>query len=347
MAKKGRSTVYNKLTSPEKLAIVLKENKNLTNDFLDYLQTIGRSKGTIDQYRNNLNIFFCWIVDNCDNKSFIDVKKRDLIKFQNSMVNDWGWSSKRVRTVKAAISSLGNFIEDILDDEYPKYRSIIRKIPSPPNKPVREKTVYTEEELNYILSVLNGLGEHEIACALSLAMNSGRRKAELGRFKVSYFDEKNLICSGKIYKTPEPVLTKGGKMLSLYTFSDRFKPYLDEWMEEREKLGIQSKWLFPKIDSKTKELMPNTHKTEEDFDRFARVISKIAEKNFYWHSIRHFCTTWLLRQGYSHNLVQKLIGWDSADMVNEYNDMPPEEEFENEILKGDTIQKQKSRITEI
>ena len=54
----GRKTVYNSISSPEKLAKVNPENIQLGNDFLEYLTSIDRSKSTVDAYRNDLNIFW-------------------------------------------------------------------------------------------------------------------------------------------------------------------------------------------------------------------------------------------------------------------------------------------------
>ena len=82
---------------------------------------------------------------------------------------------------------------------------------------------------------------------LSLAINSGRRKAELPRFKVDYFKDEN-VRFGSLYKTPEKVKTKGrgkGKYLELYVMKNDFDPYLNLWLDERKRLGIESEWLFP------------------------------------------------------------------------------------------------------
>ena len=72
-------------------------------------------------------------------------------------------------------------------------------------------------------------------------MYSGKRKAELTRFKASYFDESNLICGGALYKTPEKMVTKGrgsrGKLLDVYILAKPFQPYLDLWLNERKELG--------------------------------------------------------------------------------------------------------------
>ena len=190
----GRSTVYNHIVSDEKLKQVNPDNLELQNDFLEYLSSIGRSKGTIYQYGRNLQIFWVWNLDYNKNKFFVDLKKREFAKFQSHVINEWGWSPKRVRTVKATISSLSNFIENILDDEYEGYKPIIKKIESPANTAVRTKTVFSYDELQKLLDELVEEGEYMKACVLALTMNNGRRKAEIPRFKVSYFDKKNLIC---------------------------------------------------------------------------------------------------------------------------------------------------------
>lgn len=329
MAKEGRSTVYNQITSEEKLKQVNPENIDLANDFIEYLESIDRSKGTIKQYKANLNIFWCWNLDFNKNKFFVDLTKREISKFQSYAMNTWGWSPKRIRTVKAVISSLSNYIENILDDEYDGYKSIVRKIESPADTAVRVKTVFSDSELESLLAKLVEEKHYMKACVLALAMNNGRRKAELPRFKVSYFDDSNLICDGALYKTPEKVITKGrgsrGKMLNLYTLSKPFKPYFDLWMQKRNELGIESELLFPKfkdgewIDEKIDITL---------LDSWARTFSNMLGKTFYWHSLRHYFTTKLKSSGIPDSVVQDIIGWDSADMVKIYDDTPSEEQFE-------------------
>ena len=329
MSKEGRTTVYNKITSEEKLKEVNHDNLELENDFIEYLESIDRSKGTIKQYRANLHVFWCWNLEFNKNKFFVDLTKREIAKFQSYAMNQWQWSPKRIRTVKAAISSLSNYIENILDDEYDGYKPIVRKIESPADTAVRTKTVFQDDDLEVLLLKLIERKQYMKACMLSLAMNSGRRKAELPRFKVSYFNEENLICDGALYKTPEKVTTKGrgsrGKQLDLYTLSKPFKPYLDMWLQERERLGIKSDWLFPKYrDGK----WLNEQVDTSLLDSWARTFSNMLGKSFYWHSLRHYFTTKLKSSGIPDSVVQDVIGWDSADMVKIYDDTPSEEQFE-------------------
>ena len=44
-----RKTVYNNITSDEKMALVNPENISLGNDFIEYLTSIDRAKSTIGE----------------------------------------------------------------------------------------------------------------------------------------------------------------------------------------------------------------------------------------------------------------------------------------------------------
>ena len=315
----ARKTKVNFIAHPEILDMCHIQNKFLFDSFLDYLKSTDKANTTIEQYRNDLKIFFCWNYTDNNNKPFIEITKRDYTRFQGKALTDWEWSPKRIRRVKACISSLSNYIENILDeeDEFKNFRSVIKKIESPVNVPVREKTIYTLEELQSVLDMLVSNKKYEIACALALAMYSGRRKSELSRFKVAYFDEKNVLF-GTLYRTPEKVVTKGrgskGKLLTLYVLKKEFEPYLKMWLDERQRLGIMSEWLFPK------ETNHNEHIDRYALDRWARLLTKLSNKDFYWHSMRHFATTQFCKSNIPNHVIKQIIGWDSVEMVDLYND---------------------------
>jgi integrase len=167
------------------------------------------------------------------------------------------------------------------------------------------------------------------ACMLSLAMCSGRRKSELPRFKVSYFDDSNVIY-GSLYKTPEKISTKGrgrgGKMLVCYTLLKEFKPYFELWMNERKEKGIESIWLFPK---KVGSDYIDEQMDACTMDTWADIFTKLLDGvPFYWHSLRHYFTTHLSRIGLPDSVIQEIIGWESADMVKIYKDISTDEQLE-------------------
>lgn len=324
-----RFTVSNKITTPETIAQINPENKILMDDFLDYLLSIDRAKSTISQYRSDLHIFFVWDLQNNNNKEFSKLTKREIARFQSHAMNEWGWSPKRTRRVKATLSSLSNYIENVLDEEeqYEGYRSIIKKIENPPDEPVRDKTVFTEEELQPLLDKLVADGEYQKACALALGIASGRRKSELCRFKVSYFDEENIIFNA-LYKTPEKIKTKGhgsrGKLLTCYVLVKKFKPYFDLWMKQREELGIKSEWLLLKRIGNTYIDEPMEFTT---LDSYADTFNVFLDKPFYWHSLRHMFVTDLAQANLPDSIIQNILGWTSADMVRIYDDREIDEEL--------------------
>ena len=166
----GRKTVYNSISSPEKIAKVNPENIQLGNDFLEYLTSIDRSKSTVDAYRNDLNIFWCWCLEFNQNKFFVDLSKREIAKYQNYCLNTLGWSPARMRRVKSTLSSLSNYIESMLDDEY-DFRPIIRKIENPAACAVREKTILDGEQLQDLLDKLIEKEQYDKACMVEGNLN--------------------------------------------------------------------------------------------------------------------------------------------------------------------------------
>lgn len=322
-----RKTQQNNITSPELLKQITPKNKQLMEDYLAYLKSIQRSTKTIESYRSDLEIFFVWCLQNAGNKFFVDITKRDIISYQNYLLYTNNNSPARVRRLKSTLSSLSNYIETILDDEFQNYKNIIKKVENPVNQPTREKTVFKDEELQRLLDFLVEKKQYQKACTLSLAMCSGRRKSELARFKVKYFEKENIIF-GSLYKTPEKVVTKGrginGKQLYCYTLVKEFQPYLDLWINQRKELEINSEWLFT-----TKDKAGCWEQLKSDtMNSWAVTFSSFLNMDFYWHSQRHYFCTHLAKLGLPDSVIQEIIGWDSADMVKLYKDISTDEQLE-------------------
>jgi len=260
-------------------------------------------------------------------------------------VNENENSPARIRRIKSAISSLSNYIENILDSEpeFEGFRSIVRKIENPALRAVREKTVWEEDELNELLNKLAERGEHEKACYVALAMYSGRRKSELSRFRVSDFGEDKLVCDGALYKS-DPIQTKGrggGKFVPCYTLAKRFKPYFDRWMEQRKELGIESEWLFFKKDSPSEQVPIST------FNSWAETFSRMTGRDFYAHSLRHFYTSNLVRAGIPDSVIAQIVAWDSVDMVKVYTDIDADEQISMYFKDGDISTPEKKGLSDL
>lgn len=317
-----RKMKQNSITSPEKTAKINKGNMRLKDDFLSYLRSVQRSEGTIRGYDSDLLIVMTYIMEQLDNKDFAKLSKRDIIALQNWMVSN-GNSPARIRRVKAAISSLSNYIENIVADDEPEfsgYRSIVRKIENPTLTPVREKTVWADGELEQLLNKLMKNKQYHKACFLALAAYGGRRKSELCRFKVSDFTDSHVVCNGALYKSA-PILTKGNKMLECYTLKKKFDPYLTAWLNDRAERGIESEWLFPLSSDTSKHMEPTTANS------WANTFSTITGRDFYWHSLRHSFVSYLTRSGIPDSVVVDILGWSSMEMLKIYNDNPKDDQI--------------------
>lgn len=330
----ARTTKMNKLTTPDLIAQVLPANKSLQKEFLEYLKGINRSSATIAGYENDLDIFFVWNLQN-GNKPFQKITKRDLVRYQSWLINENENSPSRVRRLRSAISSLSNYIENIIadeDDDFTGFRSIVKKIEAPPLEATREKTVWSGTEIDDLLTRLVNEKQFEKACCVALAAFSGRRKSELMRYRIDFFDKGNLIADGALYMTPK-IKTKGrgtaGKMLATYILAKRFQPYLDLWLEERKSRGIDSVWLFPDPANLSIARKPTT------INSWATTFSRMLDRPVYWHSYRHAFTSMLLEAGLPENVVTEILGWSSAEMVRHYDDRPVSDQIEKYFVGGE------------
>ena len=268
----------------------------------------------------------------------------DIIKLQAYLL-DKGMSINRYSRLKSVISSLSNYCENILAEdidyeEFKGFRNIVNKVKKPVKEAVREKTILTEEQIEQLLNKLIEQQKFQMACALSLAVYGGSRKAELLEFKISYFDVKN-IKFGSLYKTPEKIRTKG-KMLEKYTIVNKFKPYFDLWMNHRKENNIESEWLFIK-----KEDGEWRKAKESQLNYYAEVFSDMLGIDFYWHSCRHNFCTYLLEQGLPEAVVTQVIGWSNSTMIEIYDDRDKDEMLGNYFKDGEIINKDKKNLSDL
>lgn len=337
-----RKTRHNSITSPEKLKQINNENMRLKDDFLNYLKSLRRSQGTLAGYDNDLNIVFTYIMEKLGNKDFRKLTKRDIISIQNWLVDN-GNSPARIRRIKSALSSLSNYCENILSDDdpdYDGYRAVVRKIENPPLHAVREKTVFEDDELEELLSALVTKKKYEVACFVALGMYGGRRKAELCRFRVSDFDQGRLVCDGALYKS-QPILTKGAKMLECYTLANKFQPYLDLWMEYRNNNNINSEWLFPDRANPEKCLSIST------VNSWANTLSAMTGRDFYFHALRHFYCSALIRAGIPDSVIIDIVGWSSSEMLKIYDDNPKDDRLGMYFNKDGIVQSQPKSLSDL
>lgn len=339
----GRKTRQNRIVSQELIDQVNPQNMQLMKEFLRYMKSVQRSPNTVEAYENDLKIFMVWCLQNAGNKFFIDLKIRDFVNFQAYLQEDNENSPARIRRIKATVSSFSNVIELLYSDEYPTFRNLIKKVESPVNTPVREKTVMTDEQIDALLRHFSDRGEHEKACCFALAAYSGRRKSELFRYKVSDFADDHIVF-GTLYRS-DPIQTKGrgknGKMLTCYTLAAPFKPYFDAWMQQRAERGIESQWLFPDPTD------PSRARGADSMNSWVRQASNILGIDVYAHSFRHRACTRLAEAGLPDDVIKSLFGWQSIDLVSVYKDIDPITDLAKYFQDGEIVAQKSVSVSDL
>ena len=115
-----------------------------------------------------------------------------------------------------------------------------------------------------------------------------------------------------------------------YIIKDVFLPYYKLWLPEREKIlkekGLNHNSIFLKKNGEPA--------TPAVIRNWIKKWEKELNTNVYIHGFRHYWTTWLSNKNVSPALIQSLQGWESADMVNLYDDTTfLEKNFELSDLK--------------
>lgn len=319
----GRETFRKVITSDELIEQINPENIKLMERFLKNFAT-KRSPKSVVVYRSNLNIFFCWNVENNDNKRFTDIRKIEMLDFFDYALSELKWSPNRFAQCHSSLSSFSDWIENYFDEEYPTFRNLLPKIEKPAKEAVREKTVLQKEDVDKIFSVLEERGEVQEQCLLALAISCGARISELASFTTSLIDEDNVVFDDLFLETTEKIRTKGrgvnGKMLNKYILKDMFLPYYHKWLVERENIlketGQDHDFIFitrdgnPASADRLRDWMGNW--------------SDIVGQPCYAHNFRHYNISMYKRIGLEDDLIVYLTGWAEGTghtMISIYNDM--------------------------
>ena len=77
-------------------------------------------------YESALKIFFYWVKDNLKNKSCLDIKKKEFVRYLNWLTNR-GLSDSAIKFKKSAVSNICNYIMMMYEEEYPTFRSFVTK----------------------------------------------------------------------------------------------------------------------------------------------------------------------------------------------------------------------------
>ena len=315
-----RKTFRKRITSNKLTKKINNKNIILLERFLKE-KSQRSSETTLKVYKSNLIMFFTWNLLHNENKFFIDIKKLEFSDFFSFAIEELQVGSSKINNMRSVLSSLSNFIEKFYDEDYPDFRNVILKtIESVPKEVRREKTIFTDEQIDGLLLRLSE-NDKQQACWVALAVTSGARFSELLNFTVNLIDEERAVFNGLFLETTSKIKTKGrgkaGKMIHKYILKDKFLPYYNAWLTEREELlkkeGLEHDYLFTKINGEPA--------TESVIRGWIEGFEKYLDVPFYAHALRHYLTTLLVIQNIPASLIKELFGWESVDMVDVYSDV--------------------------
>ena len=224
----------NNLYSDEVYEKVNKESKLVLEDYILELKAKGRAVKTIEQYVFDIRMYLCYVYDNIDNKSILELKRRDFRNFF-LYLSETGKSPARINRVQSSIRNLLQFAEDDEDDWGDYESNPMRKIKSIEKAPVREIVFLTDEQITFLINYLLEKGKTQKALYVSLSFDSTARRNEVIQVeKYSFMDE-------SLSKT-NVVQGKRSKMFALM-YSNRTKEIAKKWLEERGEDDIDSLWV--------------------------------------------------------------------------------------------------------
>ena len=131
----GRRRIYNNFYTPELWAQVNKENKLIIDDFIAEYKQRKKSKNTIYSYFQDLRIIMIYILKEHQNKSVLEMTKKDFRGMSLYFTDECGMSSARTNRLKSSINSLLTFCED--DDDYDYEVNTAKKVAGIPRERVR------------------------------------------------------------------------------------------------------------------------------------------------------------------------------------------------------------------
>lgn len=172
----------------------------------------------------------------------------------------------------------------------------------------RAKEVLTPEEIESILTACGGgtLGTRNRAI-FALMWKTGLRRAEicgLAPADLNWRENKIRVRNGK------------GGTDDFSSLPNSVKPYLKEWIKERNKLGIDEK--APLFCVTSKALGRAIHPTYI-YNRLKKLAEKVGiTKRVHPHMFRRSCATQLLNKGYSLTEVQSHLRHSNINSTYHY-----------------------------
>lgn len=218
--------VYNKIFDSEKWDKVNKENKAIIDDYIMELKSQKKSQGTVKQYYNDLRIVAIYVLNECNNRAFTELNRKDFRRFVLWLTEDLGVSNARANRLMSAVRTLLNYLED--DDDYEEYtQNQAAKIKGLKKEEVRDIIFIPDEVVLQLYDKLMKEERYKEATLLGILYDSGCRKNEILQVRRDSIKEDGNITN--------IVIGKRGKKFPVLYFrltKEAFKKYNEQRGED-------------------------------------------------------------------------------------------------------------------
>lgn len=294
----------------------------------EYLEVQNHSPQTKKQYKSGLRQFGFYVYKSMNNKPLHKTTKRDFLRYI-SYLRDRGLSSSALNFKKACVSSICNYIENVVadeDDTYAKFRNFTRGLPAIPKNRVYDKVKITKDEFDTMIQVLESDGNYLGMAWLAVAFRVGARRSEIIQFKTEIVNYP--IPEGQNYVLSHIVRGKGkstdGKPLE-YMIPLDVLPYIQKWLDIR---GYDSDYIFTtKYGKEIKQMSPSW---ADDF--CSNTLSDILGRRVNVHIFKNSCITFLLESGVDINLVSRFVAHHENVSTTQIYDLRDFEDEKNQIF---------------
>lgn len=268
--------VYNRIYTEEKWSKVSKENKLILEDFLTECRQQKKAQGTINGYYQDLRIVLIKIMEDFDNKSILEMSKKDFRRL-NLWFDESGMSPARCNRLHSATNSLLTYCEE--DDDYDYDINTSKKVKGVPREKVKtneDDFFFTFEEFIKVRDKLLKMGELQIAAMWSLAFDSGARKNE-----VLQVQKYGLLAGNKT----NIVRGKRGKLFPL-VYLDDTKEIIRQYLEWRGEDDVDSLWITGKGETATPATIAALYSRILKCNKILEEV-RGEETNIFFHTCRH------------------------------------------------------------
>jgi integrase len=291
----------------ERMQTKIKKFNMTFKDFFNeiYLPLIKKEKKA-KTYLREESLFRNWLEPNIGEKIFNEISKADIENIFYNIVDE---SRKSIRTAEYALTTLKQIWREAKDGGYAPEMPVVSKgfkkrISQNNNARLRFLSHAGAEAL------INELKNHSLSLyeKALISLHCGLRASEVFNLRWSQVDLEHGICK---------IIDSKGKDRSVH-MSEQAK----EMMQSRTK-GKPNELVWPGRENKISGQISQVFRKVAD-QLFNKDITDRRERVTF-HSLRHTCASWMVMQGISLYLVQKVLGHSTIQVTERYAHLAPDQ----------------------